>query len=137
MIQSTVVTWQLVIQSTDVTWQLMIQLTVADVTTEGLFRKCGSSSRQQELRTLLLASVSATVDGNTATCSTSSVRPSVLNAPTLLSSSASCLSGSVTALLSTFSPHDVASLLKGLLAELPQPLLQDHNFALHCNLAGS
>ncbi|KAF2365200.1 Rho GTPase-activating protein domain [Trinorchestia longiramus] len=79
------------------------------VTTEGIFRKCGSSSRQLELRAELGKSFSTMTKDET-------------DMPLL-------------PVLSAYSTHDVASLLKSMLAELPEPLLLDHNFILHCKLA--
>ena len=73
------------------------------LTTEGLFRKCGSSLRQNELR-LYLSEYNN-------------------HEPDL-------------SFLSTYSAHDVASLLKAYLADLPEPILEDQNFLMHCRLAG-
>lgn len=36
-----------------------------------------------------------------------------------------------------YSVHDCASVLKGILAELPEPLLTDMYFPAHCQIAGN
>ncbi|XP_045769476.1 rho GTPase-activating protein 19-like isoform X2 [Maniola jurtina] len=70
-----------------------------NVTQEGIFRRTGSLSRQQELRQLLLSGSSlGLTEGR-------------------------------------FSVHDCASVLKGFLAELPQPLLMDQYYQTYCTLA--
>ncbi|CAH0719871.1 unnamed protein product, partial [Brenthis ino] len=70
-----------------------------NVTQEGIFRRTGSLSRQQELRQLLLTGSSLGLDDG------------------------------------KFSVHDCASVLKGFLAELPQPLLMDQYYQTYCTLA--
>ncbi|XP_050677807.1 rho GTPase-activating protein 19 isoform X5 [Leptidea sinapis] len=71
-----------------------------NVTQEGIFRRTGSLSRQQELRQLLQAGSNLGLDDG------------------------------------KFSVHDCASVLKGFLAELPQPLLMDQYYQTYCTLAG-
>ncbi|XP_038214171.1 rho GTPase-activating protein 19 isoform X3 [Zerene cesonia] len=70
-----------------------------NVTQEGIFRRTGSLSRQQELRQLLHTGSSLGLDEG------------------------------------KFSVHDCASVLKGFLAELPQPLLMDQYYQTYCILA--
>ncbi|CAH2084532.1 unnamed protein product [Euphydryas editha] len=70
-----------------------------NVTQEGIFRRTGSLSRQQELRQLLLTGSNLGLDEG------------------------------------KFSVHDCASVLKGFLAELPQPLLMDQYYQTYCTLA--
>ncbi|VVD00106.1 unnamed protein product [Leptidea sinapis] len=70
-----------------------------NVTQEGIFRRTGSLSRQQELRQLLQAGSNLGLDDG------------------------------------KFSVHDCASVLKGFLAELPQPLLMDQYYQTYCTLA--
>ncbi|XP_013193606.2 rho GTPase-activating protein 19 isoform X2 [Amyelois transitella] len=70
-----------------------------NVTQEGIFRRTGSLSRQQELRQLLLTGSSLQLEEG------------------------------------RFSVHDCASVLKGFLAELPQPLLMDQYYQTYCTLA--
>ncbi|XP_049872418.1 uncharacterized protein LOC126371207 isoform X1 [Pectinophora gossypiella] len=70
-----------------------------NVTQEGIFRRTGSLSRQQELRQLLLMGSNLGLED------------------------------------SRFSVHDCASVLKGFLAELPQPLLMDQYYQTYCTLA--
>ncbi|KAL0880347.1 hypothetical protein ABMA27_002792 [Loxostege sticticalis] len=70
-----------------------------NVTQEGIFRRTGSLSRQQELRQLLLTGSNLGLED------------------------------------SKFSVHDCASVLKGFLAELPQPLLMDQYYQTYCTLA--
>lgn len=77
----------------------MFFLKIPDVTQEGIFRRTGSLSRQQELRQLLLTGSSLDLDD------------------------------------SKFSVHDCASVLKGFLAELPQPLLMDQYYQTYYTLA--
>ncbi|CAH2230850.1 jg15294 [Pararge aegeria aegeria] len=70
-----------------------------NVTQEGIFRRTGSLSRQQELRQLLVTGSNlGLTDGK-------------------------------------FTVHDCASVLKGFLAELPQPLLMDQYYQTYCTLA--
>lgn len=73
---------------------------IPDVTQEGIFRRTGSLSRQQELRQLLLTGSNLGLSEG------------------------------------RFSVHDCASVLKGFLAELPQPLLMDQYYQTYCTLAG-
>ncbi|XP_063891543.1 rho GTPase-activating protein 19 isoform X2 [Helicoverpa armigera] len=70
-----------------------------NVTQEGIFRRTGSLSRQQELKNLLLTGSNLGLDEG------------------------------------RFSVHDCASVLKGFLAELPQPLLMDQYYQTYCTLA--
>ncbi|XP_022828214.1 rho GTPase-activating protein 19-like isoform X3 [Spodoptera litura] len=70
-----------------------------NVTQEGIFRRTGSLSRQQELKNLLLTGSNLGLDDG------------------------------------KFSVHDCASVLKGFLAELPQPLLMDQYYQTYCTLA--
>ncbi|XP_047522235.1 rho GTPase-activating protein 19 isoform X2 [Pieris napi] len=70
-----------------------------NVTQEGIFRRTGSLSRQQELRQLLHTGSNLGLDD------------------------------------SKFSVHDCASVLKGFLADLPQPLLMDQYYQTYCTLA--
>ncbi|CAK1555235.1 unnamed protein product [Leptosia nina] len=70
-----------------------------NVTQEGIFRRTGSLSRQQELRQLLHTGSDLGLDD------------------------------------SKFSVHDCASVLKGFLADLPQPLLMDQYYQTYCTLA--
>ncbi|KAJ8723190.1 hypothetical protein PYW08_003102 [Mythimna loreyi] len=70
-----------------------------NVTQEGIFRRTGSLSRQQELKNLLLSGSNLGLDEG------------------------------------RFTVHDCASVLKGFLAELPQPLLMDQYYQTYCTLA--
>ncbi|KAJ0183448.1 hypothetical protein K1T71_001424 [Dendrolimus kikuchii] len=70
-----------------------------NVIQEGIFRRTGSLSRQQELRQLLVTGSNLGLDDG------------------------------------KFSVHDCASVLKGFLAELPQPLLMDQYYQTYCTLA--
>ncbi|CAB3254924.1 unnamed protein product [Arctia plantaginis] len=70
-----------------------------NVTQEGIFRRTGSLSRQQELKNLLLTGSNLGLDER------------------------------------KFTVHDCASVLKGFLAELPQPLLMDQYYQTYCTLA--
>ncbi|XP_026319265.1 rho GTPase-activating protein 19-like [Hyposmocoma kahamanoa] len=70
-----------------------------NVTQEGIFRRTGSLTRQQELRQLLITGSNLCLDEG------------------------------------RFSVHDCASVLKGFLAELPQPLLMDQYYQIYCTLA--
>ncbi|XP_068633883.1 uncharacterized protein RhoGAP54D [Battus philenor] len=70
-----------------------------NVIQEGIFRRTGSLSRQQELRQLLVTGSSLGLEDG------------------------------------KFSVHDCASVLKGFLAELPQPLLMDQYYQTYCTLA--
>ncbi|XP_022255873.1 rho GTPase-activating protein 19-like isoform X1 [Limulus polyphemus] len=69
-----------------------------NISQEGLFRKTGSVTRQQELKTLL--NVGAIID---------------LDA-------------------GHYSSHDCASVLKNFLAEMPEPLLMESHFTVHCQV---
>lgn len=70
-----------------------------NVTQEGIFRRTGSLSRQQELKNLLLTGSNLDLEGG------------------------------------KFTVHDCASVLKGFLAELPQPLLMEQYYQTYCTLA--
>ncbi|CAG9134846.1 unnamed protein product [Plutella xylostella] len=70
-----------------------------NVKQEGIFRRTGSLSRQQELRQLLLTGSGLALDEG------------------------------------RFTVHDCASVLKGFIAELPQPLLMDQYYQTYCTLA--
>ncbi|XP_063535064.1 rho GTPase-activating protein 19-like isoform X2 [Cydia strobilella] len=70
-----------------------------NVTQEGIFRRTGSLTRQQELKQLLLTGSSLGLKEG------------------------------------RFTVHDCASVLKGFLAELPQPLLMDQYYQTYCTLA--
>lgn len=81
--------------------ELIDFLSIPDnVTQEGIFRRTGSLSRQQELKNLLLTGSNLGLDEG------------------------------------KFTVHDCASVLKGFLAELPQPLLMDQYYQTYCTLAG-
>lgn len=71
-----------------------------DITQEGLFRKSGSLSRQQELKVLLNSGADLNLD------------------------------------YGTYSAHDCASVLKSFLADLPEPLLTEGHYSIHCKIAG-
>lgn len=71
-----------------------------DITVEGIFRRTGALSRQQELRSLLNQGVTLNLDDG------------------------------------TYSVHDCASVLKGFLAELPEPLLTEMHYPAFCQIAG-
>ncbi|CAL4140048.1 unnamed protein product, partial [Meganyctiphanes norvegica] len=70
-----------------------------NITQEGLFRKTGSLTRQQELRHLLNSGGDLDLDSG------------------------------------TYSAHDCASVLKGFLGDLPQPLLTEGHYHIHCKIA--
>ncbi|XP_063913010.1 rho GTPase-activating protein 19 isoform X3 [Zophobas morio] len=70
-----------------------------NIKTEGIFRKSGSSVRQQELRNLLSRGITLELEG------------------------------------SPYSIHDCASVLKGFLAELPDPLLTEIHYLAYCQIA--
>ncbi|XP_042218361.1 rho GTPase-activating protein 19-like [Homarus americanus] len=70
-----------------------------NITQEGLFRKSGSLSRQQELKALLNAGGDLNLD------------------------------------YGTYSAHDCASVLKSFLADLPEPLLTEGHYSIHCRIA--
>lgn len=76
-----------------------VTLTFVDICSEGIFRRTGSLSRQQELRALLNQGQPLNLDGG------------------------------------RYSVHDCASVLKGFLAELPEPLLTDAHYPAHCQIA--
>ncbi|XP_076372020.1 rho GTPase-activating protein 19-like isoform X2 [Tachypleus tridentatus] len=65
---------------------------------EGLFRKTGSVTRQQELKTLLTVGAIIDLDAG------------------------------------HYSSHDCASVLKNFLAEMPEPLLTESHFTVHCRV---
>ena len=67
---------------------------------EGLFRKAGSHSRQNELKSALSASLSINLENG------------------------------------AYTAHDCASVLKSFLADLPEPLLQEECYHVHCRIAG-
>ncbi|XP_076045554.1 uncharacterized protein LOC143027827 isoform X2 [Oratosquilla oratoria] len=70
-----------------------------NITQEGLFRKSGSVTRQQELKALLNSGRDLNLDyGN-------------------------------------YSAHDCASVLKNFLADLPEPLLSESHYKIHCKIA--
>ncbi|XP_077295177.1 rho GTPase activating protein at 54D isoform X2 [Arctopsyche grandis] len=75
-----------------------------NVCQEGIFRRTGSLSRQQQLRKLLVLGGTLSVDG-------SEELP--------------------------FSVHDMASVLKGMLADTPEPLLLNQNYQAYCHLAAT
>ncbi|XP_071523281.1 uncharacterized protein RhoGAP54D isoform X2 [Panulirus ornatus] len=70
-----------------------------NITQEGLFRKSGSLSRQQELKALLNSGADLNLD------------------------------------YGTYSAHDCASVLKSFLADLPEPLLTEGHYSIHCRIA--
>ncbi|XP_063871986.1 uncharacterized protein LOC135106627 isoform X3 [Scylla paramamosain] len=70
-----------------------------NITQEGLFRKNGSLSRQQELKNLLNSGADLNLD------------------------------------CGAYSPHDCASVLKSFLADLPEPLLTEAHYPIHCRIA--
>lgn len=72
-----------------------------DIMQEGIFRRTGKLTRQQELKTAVSQGLSLNLnDGQ-------------------------------------FSVHDCASVLKGFLAELSEPLLTDLHYPAHCQIAGN
>lgn len=71
-----------------------------DISVEGIFRRTGSLSRQQELRSLLNRGVTLALEGG------------------------------------PYSVHDCASVLKGFLADLHEPLLTDAHYPAYCQIAG-
>lgn len=71
-----------------------------DITVEGIFRRTGSLSRQQELRSFLNQGVTLNLDNG------------------------------------RYSVHDCASVLKGFLSELPEPLLTEAHYPAYCQIAG-
>lgn len=72
-----------------------------DIVQEGIFRRTGKLTRQQELKTAMSQGLSLDLnDGR-------------------------------------FSVHDCASVLKGFLAELSEPLLTDLHYPTHCQIAGN
>lgn len=80
---------------------------IAGLQQEGLFRKSGHIGRQKVLRELIEASPETG----------SEVIVTQLNS-------------------GNFSPHDVASLLKSFLGDMPQPLLTDRHYSAYCQLPG-
>ncbi|KAK5650333.1 hypothetical protein RI129_001362 [Pyrocoelia pectoralis] len=70
-----------------------------NISTEGIFRRTGSLTRQQELRNLLNQGVTVSLENN------------------------------------TYSVHDCASVLKGFLADLPEPLLTEAHYPAYCQIA--
>ncbi|XP_044263138.1 rho GTPase-activating protein 19 isoform X2 [Tribolium madens] len=70
-----------------------------NIKVEGVFRRTGSLTRQQELRNLLSRGVTLELEGG------------------------------------TYSIHDCASVLKGFLAELPDPLLTEAHYPAYCQIA--
>lgn len=70
---------------------------ISDIVQEGIFRKAGSVSRQNELRRRL--DEQTVVD------------------------------------FSAYTVHDCASVLKSIIADLPEPLLTDNFYAVHCQIA--
>ncbi|RWS17059.1 rho GTPase-activating protein 19-like protein [Dinothrombium tinctorium] len=70
-----------------------------NITQEGLFRKCGSAVRQQELKYKLSHGKDVDLESG------------------------------------LYTVHDCANALKACLADLPQPLLTDAHFKLHCQIA--
>ncbi|XP_041979966.1 rho GTPase-activating protein 19-like isoform X2 [Aricia agestis] len=81
-------------------YELIEFLSLPDnVIQEGIFRRTGSLSRQQELKNLLITGSNLGLDEG------------------------------------RFTVHDCASVLKGFLAELPQPLLMEQYYQTYCTLA--
>ncbi|XP_047482785.1 uncharacterized protein LOC125034827 isoform X2 [Penaeus chinensis] len=70
-----------------------------NITQEGLFRKSGSLTRQQELKSLLNSGGDLNLD------------------------------------YGVYSAHDCASVLKSFLADLPEPLLTEAHYSIHCKIA--
>ncbi|KAK8739156.1 hypothetical protein OTU49_003506 [Cherax quadricarinatus] len=70
-----------------------------NISQEGLFRKSGSLSRQQELKALLNSGGDLNLD------------------------------------YGVYSAHDCASVLKSFLADLPEPLLTEGHYSIHCKVA--
>lgn len=70
-----------------------------NISVEGIFRRTGALTRQQELRNLLIQGATLNLEGG------------------------------------QFSVHDCASVLKGFLAELPEPLLTEAHYAAYCQIA--
>lgn len=70
-----------------------------NISVEGIFRRTGALTRQQELRNLLIQGVTLNLEAG------------------------------------QFSVHDCASVLKGFLAELPEPLLTEAHYAAYCQIA--
>lgn len=70
-----------------------------NITQEGLFRKSGSLTRQQELKNLLNSGGDLNLD------------------------------------YGVYSAHDCASVLKSFLADLPEPLLTEAHYSIHCKIA--
>jgi len=72
-----------------------------DIIQEGIFRRTGKLTRQQDLKTAMSQGVSLDLDDG------------------------------------RFSVHDCASVLKGFLSELSEPLLTDLHYPAHCQIAGN
>lgn len=71
-----------------------------DIIQEGIFRRTGKLTRQQDLKITMYQGIPLNLnDGR-------------------------------------YSVHDCASVLKGFLAELPEPLLSDLHYPAHCQIAG-
>ncbi|XP_042868903.1 uncharacterized protein LOC122251229 isoform X7 [Penaeus japonicus] len=70
-----------------------------NITQEGIFRKSGSLTRQQELKNLLNSGGDLNLD------------------------------------YGVYSAHDCASVLKSFLADLPEPLLTEAHYSIHCKIA--
>lgn len=79
---------------------MFIKTFVLDICEEGIFRRSGKLTRQQELKGLLQRGI----------------------LPKLKDSK--------------YSVHDVASVLKAFLAELPEPLLTEVYYPAYCQIAG-
>lgn len=72
----------------------------ADIIQEGIFRRTGKLTRQQDLKNALYQGIPLNLnDGR-------------------------------------YSVHDCASVLKGFLADLQEPLLSDLHYPTHCQIAG-
>jgi hypothetical protein len=80
--------------------QILTTSPLLDISQEGVFRRSGKLTRQQELKSLLNKGAALTLDDG------------------------------------RFSVHDCASVLKGFLAELPEPLLTDAHYQAYCQVAG-
>lgn len=72
-----------------------------DITQEGIFRRTGKLTRQQDLKTVMSQGVSLNLEDG------------------------------------RFSVHDCASVLKGFLSDLSEPLLTDLHYPAHCQIAGN
>jgi hypothetical protein len=76
-------------------------LLILGIIQEGIFRRTGKLTRQQELKNALYQGLPLDLDEG------------------------------------RFSVHDYASVLKGFLADLPEPLLTDLHYPAHCQIAGN